>query len=225
MKSEKSLTYILFVLGSIEFSFFWLFIFFLSLNNIEVESSYIQPIIWVNNRNSNILIPLKKVESKKNKLNQNTKVVPINKIDNELRLEIPSINVDANIKSVGLTKEGIMDTPNNADDVWLFALGKRPGEKGSAVIAGHYGVWKNGKVSVFNKLNKLKKGDKLHIWDEKWEIISFVVRESKIYDLKADASEVFISDDGKSHLNLITCVLDKKTKKYSKRLVIFTDKI
>ncbi|HCY20664.1 TPA: hypothetical protein DIC40_02200 [Patescibacteria group bacterium] len=36
---------------------------------------------------------------------------------NEIRLEIPSIYVDAAVISVGLTKDGIMDSPNNGDDV------------------------------------------------------------------------------------------------------------
>ncbi|AHB41056.1 Sortase Surface protein transpeptidase [candidate division SR1 bacterium RAAC1_SR1_1] len=144
---------------------------------------------------------------------------------NEIRLEIPSIYVDAAVISVGLTKDGIMDSPNNGDDVGLFTLGKRPGENGTAVIAGHYGIWKDGTISVFHDINTLKKGDKLHIGDGKGGSVSFVVRESKIYDPNEGVSEVFLSNDGKSHLNLITCILDKKTKQYSKRLVVFTDKI
>jgi uncharacterized membrane protein len=70
----------------------------------------------------------------------------------------------------------------------------------------------------------LVKGDKIFIEDDKGIIISFIVRESKIYALDADASEVFYSTDGTSHLNLITCIQDKVTKKYPNRLVVFTDK-
>jgi hypothetical protein len=52
------------------------------------------------------------------------------------------------------------------------------------------------------------------------------VREIKKYDPNANASDVFISGDGKAHLNLITCVgfWNKVSKSYPKRLVIFADK-
>jgi len=142
-----------------------------------------------------------------------------------MRLKIPSINVDAAIEYVGLTPDGTMDVPKNPDNVAWFEFGPRPGENGSAVIAGHYG-WKNKKASVFDNLYKLRKGDKLYIEDDKGMIISFVVRESRKYDQKADASDIFSSNDEKPHLNLITCegVWDKVSKSYSQRLVIFTDK-
>jgi hypothetical protein len=57
-------------------------------------------------------------------------------------------------------------------------------------------------------------------------IISFVVRESRKYDSDVDAPEVFMSQDGKPHLNLITCsgTWNETKQTYSHRLVIFTDK-
>jgi len=121
-----------------------------------------------------------------------------------VRLKIPSIGVDALVEYVGFTPDGAMDTPKERANVAWFNFGPRPGENGSAVIAGHYG-WKNGKASAFDNLYKLRKGDILYIEDNKGEIISFVVRDFQSFDPKADASDVFGSPDGKSHLNLITC--------------------
>ena len=143
-----------------------------------------------------------------------------------IRLKIPVINIDAAIESLGLTSQGNMDVPKGPDDVAWYKLGTRPGENGSAVIAGHYGTWKNGKGSVFDNLNKLNQGDQIYIEDENGKTITFVVRERRNYDPKADASEVFSSDDELSHLNLITCegTWNKDSKSYSERLVIFTDK-
>lgn len=141
------------------------------------------------------------------------------------RLKIPSINVDALVEYAGLTPDGTMDAPKSPDDVAWFEAGPSPGENGSAVISGHYG-WKNRKASAFDNLYKLRKGDKLYIENDDGEVISFVVRESRRYDPKADASDVFSSSDGKSHLNLVTCegVWDKVSGSYSKRLVVFADK-
>lgn len=142
-----------------------------------------------------------------------------------MRLKIPKINVDSAFEYVGLTSDGAMDVPKSQDNVAWLELGQRPGENGSAVIAGHYG-WKNKEASVFDNLHKLRKGDKLYVEDDKGGIVSFVVRESRRYDPKADASGVFSSNDGKSHLNLVTCEgdWDEVSQSYSKRLVVFTDK-
>ncbi len=142
-----------------------------------------------------------------------------------VRLKIPRINVDAFVEYVGLTSDGAMGVPKERINAGWFNLGPRPGENGSAVIAGHYG-WKNGIPAVFDNLNNLQKGDKIYVHDEKGATTVFVVRESRRYDPKADASDVFGSNDGKPHLNLITCegVWNKVSKTYSKRLVVFTDK-
>jgi len=143
-----------------------------------------------------------------------------------VRLKIPAINVDAFIEYVGLTPDGAVDVPKNPANAAWFNAGPQPGENGSAVITGHYGRWKNGETSVFDNLYKLKKGDKLYVENAKGVITAFVVQEIRNYKPDAYAYDVFISSDGKSHLNLITCdgVWDNNVKSYSKRLVVFTDK-
>ena len=143
-----------------------------------------------------------------------------------VRLEIPKINLDVAVASVGVTKNGLMDVPPGHRDAGWFKFGTRPGDNGSAVIDGHYGYWRTGEKTVFNDLNKLEKGDELYIEDENGMIITFVVRDILLYDPNKDASSVFNSNDGKAHLNLVTCdgILDKIYNTYSKRLVVFTDK-
>lgn len=142
-----------------------------------------------------------------------------------VRLKIPVLNVDSAIEYVGLTPLGDMDVPENPNNVAWYKLGQRPGENGSAVVAGHSG-YKDNIPAVFDNLSKLGNGDKLQVEDEKGTIISFVVRESRSYIPEADASGVFSSNDGKAHLNLITCegVWNMAQKSYSNRLVVFTDK-
>ena len=142
-----------------------------------------------------------------------------------VRLKIPSINVDAPVEYVGLTPDGAMDVPKERAHVAWFNLGPRPGENGSAVIAGHYGWRKDKKGSVFDNLHTLRKGDTLYIEDDKGMVTSFVVRESRMYDPEADASDVFGSSDGRARLNLVTCegVWDKVSQTYSKRRVVFAE--
>ena len=146
--------------------------------------------------------------------------------EQRVRIKIPRIGVDTVIESVGLTPSGAMAVPKTPADVAWFNLGPYPGEVGAAVLAGHYGEWKNGQESVFDNLHQLKKGDKVYVTAASGAIVAFVVRESRNYDPSANASDVFTSTDGQAHLNLITCegVWNEALKSYSQRLVVFTDK-
>jgi len=142
-----------------------------------------------------------------------------------VHLKIPKINVDASVESVGLTSDGAMDVPKGPAEVAWYNLGPRPGGVGSAIIDGHSG-YKNNKPAVFDNLYKLQKGDKIYVENDTGVTTTFVVREIRKYNPNADATDVFISNDGKSHLNLITCTgfWNKIWKSHSERLVVFTDK-
>ncbi len=146
-------------------------------------------------------------------------------LSSPLRLKIERIKVDTHIESVNTTQAGAMEVPKDIKNVAWYELGTHPGDVGSAVIAGHYG-WKNSKESAFDKLYTLHKGDKVTTENKEGVITSFIVVDIKIFDSSANTKEVFYSNDGKSHLNLITCngTWNKLDKNYSKRLVIFTDK-
>src|ERR1035437_3088718 len=54
-----------------------------------------------------------------------------------IRLKIPKINADAPVEYVGLAPDGSMGVPAGPNNVGWFDLGPRPGNIGSAVIAGH----------------------------------------------------------------------------------------
>jgi LPXTG-site transpeptidase (sortase) family protein len=174
-------------------------------------------------------IPKSAIRSGSASIVESTAVVSLNREQTSaglpVRLKIPEIDVDAAIEHIGLTPDGAMDTPKGPAEVAWFNLGPHPGENGSAVIAGHYG-WKNNTPAVFDNLHKLRKSDKISIEDEKGAIITFVVREIRIYGKDEAAPDVFGSNDGKAHLNLVTCagVWNKPEKTRSDRLIVFADK-
>lgn len=143
-----------------------------------------------------------------------------------VRIKIPSLHVNAAVLNVGVTPNGSMGIPKLPRDTAWYMFGPKPGEKGSAVISGHLN-WLYGAIGVFEHLNDLKPGDLITIQDDQGGSMSFVVRKSRAFGLKEDAASVFLSSDGKSHLNLITCdgVWDRAAKAYTKRLVVFADKV
>lgn len=148
-----------------------------------------------------------------------------NDYSSPLRIKIPSIKVDAIIENVGLAKDGSVGVPKGPKTAAWFNLSSSPGATGSSVVSGHSG-WRNGIPAVFDNLYKLKKGDKIYVENDKGEATTFVVREIKRYDPKAQVPDVFFLNDGKAHLNLITCtgIWSVINKSRSERLVVFTDK-
>lgn len=143
-----------------------------------------------------------------------------------VRLKIPTIGVNSVIEDAFISSDGRMDVPAGSVNVAWFALGPHPGQIGSAVIGGHFGI-DNGIPKVFFDLNKLKVGDKIYIEDDKGQTLAFIVRSTKSFDRDADPTSVFTSSDGLAHLNLITCegVWNQIDDSYPQRLVIFTDAI
>jgi sortase A len=140
-----------------------------------------------------------------------------------VRLQIPSIKVDAAIQYVGLTADGAMGVPSNLSDVAWYQPGTRPGEAGNAVIAGHRSsrAWV---AAVFDDLDKLQPGDKITVLDDKGASIAFVVRESRLYDAQANPAEIFAKSDS-VHLNLVTCAgkFNVVTQSFPQRLIVFAD--
>jgi len=140
------------------------------------------------------------------------------------RIMIPSIGVDAPVVRVGVTPEGAMESPEGREDTGWYERGARPGDVGSAVIAGHSG-YRTGRA-VFDDLEQLKPGDVIYIVDETGTRIEFRVRESRLYAPGDAPREVFVSDGGR-HLNLITCTgaWDSSAGTHSQRLVVFSDAV
>lgn len=141
-----------------------------------------------------------------------------------VRLQIPVIGVDAAIEDALITPDGRMDVPAGSKNVAWFAPGPHPGDVGSAVIGGHYGI-ERGTPFVFYKLNQVKVGATIKIINDRNETKSFVVTRTQSFGRNDDATTVFTSGDGKAHLNLITCegVWNKVNGNYPQRLVLFTD--
>lgn len=143
-----------------------------------------------------------------------------------VRLKIPIIGVDSAIEDALITPEGRMDVPAGSVNVAWFALGPHPGQVGSAVIGGHFGISK-GVPFVFYKLDQLKIGDKVYIEDDKGATLIFQVRSIKLFNRNDDATTVFTSEDGLAHLNLITCegIWNQINGTYPERRVVFTEAI
>jgi len=70
-------------------------------------------------------------------------------------------------------------------------------------------------------------GDKIYVVDDYGNTLAFIVRFIQLFDQDAESDSVFYSNDGKAHLNIITCegVWNKINDTYPDRRVVFTDAI
>ena len=140
-------------------------------------------------------------------------------------IKIPTIQVDAAIDMVGTTPAGDMEAPKSPMVTGWYKSGPRPGTVGSAVIAGHYGDSSSKVKSAFDNLNNLKIGDEITISDDANETFTFVVTKTLILGRNDSSQDVFTSDDGESHLNLITChgAWEQSEQTYSDRFIVYTN--
>ncbi|MDB4978458.1 MAG: peptidase sortase [Candidatus Peribacteria bacterium] len=140
-----------------------------------------------------------------------------------IRLRIRNIHVDAAVEQVGTNENQEMQTPTEWNNVGWYAPGPRPGQQGTAVMAGHLDS-KTGKA-VFWDLQKLKPGDTVDVVDSAGHTLTFTVKHKETYtDTTAPMQKIFGQTDG-IHLNLITCggTWNKTAGRYEEKLVVYTE--
>ncbi|MDB4978431.1 MAG: peptidase sortase [Candidatus Peribacteria bacterium] len=139
-----------------------------------------------------------------------------------VRLQIPSLSVDAPVVPVRLTHAGAMEVPAFADTAGWFAPGVRPGESGNAVLAGHLDAM-DGSPGIFWSLHRLHTGDALTVQDDAGTKLRFHVENIQSYAMDdVPLQRIFGSSTG-ARLNLVTCYgkWNKLKETYDRRLVVY----
>lgn len=139
-------------------------------------------------------------------------------------IQIPAINVAADIEQVGLDSKKNMDVPKEAQNAGWYKYGTRPGNRGNAVLAGHLDK-ADGTPAVFYDLKKLEVGDSIIIENDKNQRYTYVVTKTENYPYNRFPLEGVFGSTDKYQLNLITCdgVFDKNSKNYSERTVVYAE--
>jgi len=140
-----------------------------------------------------------------------------------VRLQIPSLKIDAVIEAVGSDQNGAMGIPKQADNVAWYAPGYLPGEWGNAVIAGHLDL-ANGAPAIFWSLGQLVVGDSIIVTAADGTQYHFAVTGQATYPYDQAPIEEIFGFSLQSQLNLITCKgqWNRGTRNYTKRLVVYS---
>jgi len=134
-----------------------------------------------------------------------------------VRLVIGGIAVNAPVQGVGTTPDGLMEVPKSYGIVGWYNKGVMPGQKGPAVLAGHY---TGGYGGVFDKLADLKDGDLITVTNGKGESFTYKVTKKVEYEKdKVPMADLFKTGN-ESRLEIITCSGKWQAQNYDKRLVV-----
>lgn len=137
-------------------------------------------------------------------------------------LEIPDIELTANIIPVSLNAEKIVDTPQT--DVGWYDQSRKPGQNGMMAFNGHF---RNTDTTpgVFYRLSELGAGSDIYINDyaghrSVYRVVSVDTVETGEFPL----TSVYL-DAATPRLSLVTCSgeYNLNTKDYSNRTIVYAD--
>ena len=136
-------------------------------------------------------------------------------------LRIPAIDLDVPLILLGLTPDGAIQVPEDADDAGWLTASATPGRTGPAVIAGH--VDSADGVAVFTRLADLAAGDEVEVTREDGTDVAYVVTGSERYAKDAFPSAEVYGPAPASVLRLITCggTFDRAAGSYEDNLVVY----
>ncbi|MFI9366052.1 class F sortase [Kitasatospora sp. NPDC053057] len=139
------------------------------------------------------------------------------------RLRIPQIAVDAPFTELTLNPAGQLNAPPPDDKnlVGWYRDGVTPGERGSAVVAGHVDTTKG--PAVFLLLSLLVPGNKVEVSRADGTVAVFGVDSVQTFAKDAFPDQKVYGKTPDAQLRLITCggTYDKKRRDYLDNVVVF----
>ncbi|GHC41714.1 class F sortase [Streptomyces flavofungini] len=138
------------------------------------------------------------------------------------RIRIPAIGVDAPLMGLGLNRQGSLDVPpsRHRNLAGWYEAGTTPGERGTAVVAGHVDNAEG--PAVFYRLGGLAKGRVVEVERRDGGVALFTVYAVEVYDAKGFPDEKVYGAAARPELRVITCggAYSKKTG-YLGNVVVF----
>ncbi len=137
-------------------------------------------------------------------------------------IEIPAIGVEADVTSVGLKRDGGMETPTFGLAGW-YEPGPTPGAPGPSVIVAHVDS-KQG-PDVFSRLRELSPGDEIIVTGAEGEKVTFAASSSETIAKTALPVDRIWNDTPDPALRLVTCggSFDEATGHYRSNVIVYAN--
>ncbi|MEV0900860.1 class F sortase [Actinoplanes sp. NPDC049802] len=143
-----------------------------------------------------------------------------------VRLEIPSIDVDTELMTLGLQDDGTLEVPPLRGDApagW-YRHSPTPGEVGASVLAGHVDTARDG-PAVFHRLGDTRPGDIISVRRTDGSVARFTVTKVAAYPKRDFPSHQVYASLDRPGLRLITCggAFDRGRGSYRSNIVVFAE--
>ncbi|MFI5688593.1 class F sortase [Streptomyces sp. NPDC051636] len=121
------------------------------------------------------------------------------------RIRIPAIRVNAPLMGLGLTSSGSLDVPpaGNKNLAGWYEAGTTPGERGTAIVAGH--VDNTEGPAVFYDLGALRRGAAIEVDRQDGSVAVFTVDAVEVYSARDFPDEKVYGAARRPELRVITC--------------------
>ena len=140
-------------------------------------------------------------------------------------LAIPAIGVRTPLERLGRTPQGTLQVPVSTTEAGWYTGSPRPGQIGSAIIAGHIDSTQG--PGVFFRLRLLRPGDLVYVRRSDGTLVVFRVYAERMYAKTRFPTERVYGPAPDAELHLITCggVFDAATGSYLSNVVVYAAQI
>jgi LPXTG-site transpeptidase (sortase) family protein len=132
---------------------------------------------------------------------------------------IPSVGIDAQIRSVGRTDDGAVAVTPTLDQVGWYKYSKAPGDGGNTLIVGHYNLEK---PAAFKNLKDVTEGTEIQVTRGDGAVVTYKVTAKDIYQKDQTPMDSILQPTDKDTLHIITCdgAWLSQEKTFDQRLVV-----
>jgi LPXTG-site transpeptidase (sortase) family protein len=150
---------------------------------------------------------------------------PNRQMPNPVRLLVPAIGLSAPVIPLGLNPDHTLEVPKSFSDTGWFQPGPEPGERGAAVIAGHFDS-KSG-PGVFFRLRALRRGDLITVVVRGGSKVRFAVTSTLAVRKTRFPTGLVYRRTPRPSLRLITCdgAFDSSTGHFVDNYIVFASMI
>ena len=140
-------------------------------------------------------------------------------------LAIPAIGVRTPLERLGRTPQGTLQVPVSTTEAGWYTGSPRPGQIGSAIIAGHIDSTQG--PGVFFRLRLLRPGDLVYVRRSDGTLVVFQVYAERMYAKTRFPTEGVYGPAPDAELHLITCggVFDPATGSYLSNVVVYAAEV
>jgi LPXTG-site transpeptidase (sortase) family protein len=140
-------------------------------------------------------------------------------------LTIPAIGVQTSLVELGLTASGALQVPPTTSVAGWYTGSPRPGEVGSAIIAGHIDSYLG--PGVFFRLSELRPGDRVYVRRADGTLVVFKVTRVRMYPKDHFPTLTVYGPVPDPELRLITCggTFDPQLGSYLSNTVVYATEV